>query len=169
MTEQLTIRSGAEADAPALLAIYGPFVVATAVSFEEVTPTVDEFAARIAKCVANWEWLVAVRAGHCIGYAYASTHRERPAYRDVQEIYVLLFALACRPFNDVARHGNGCAPQLHLQSVALFDGKVVRGLVDARDKSVCKNEDAELPMVAAHASVITSAVPSTCNDLSLNP
>jgi len=57
---------------------YRPFVESTAVSFETVVPTVDEFAARIAKALAGWQWLLAERAGECVGYAYGFTHRERP-------------------------------------------------------------------------------------------
>jgi len=77
----LKIRPATEADAASLLAIYRPFVESTAVSFETVAPTTDEFTARIAKAVAGWQWLLAERAGQCIGYAYGSAHRERPAYR----------------------------------------------------------------------------------------
>lgn len=77
----MLIRAATEADAPALLAIYRPFVESTAVSFEEVVPSPEEFAARIAKCVKGWQWLVAERNGECAGYAYASSHRERSAYR----------------------------------------------------------------------------------------
>jgi len=77
----LTIRPALEADAPALLAIYAPFVELTAVSFESAVPTPEEFGARISKALAGWQWLVAEREGQCIGYAYGSTHRERPAYR----------------------------------------------------------------------------------------
>ena len=88
MPETLTIRSAVEADAPALLAIYRPFVESTTVSFETVVPTVEEFAARIAKALAGWQWLVAERDGQCIGYAYGSLHRERPAYRWAVEVSV---------------------------------------------------------------------------------
>ncbi len=81
MTAATKIRPATEADAASLLAIYRPFVESTAVSFETVAPTTDEFAARIAKAVAGWQWLLAERAGQCIGYAYGSAHRERHAYR----------------------------------------------------------------------------------------
>jgi len=81
MPETPTIRSAVEADAAALLAIYGPFVESTAVSFETVVPTVEEFAARIARALTGWQWLVAEQEGQCIGYAYGSSHRQRHAYR----------------------------------------------------------------------------------------
>src|SRR5579863_6440583 len=81
MSEPIQIRSATIADAAALLAIYRPFVEVSAVSFEVVAPTVEQFGARIAKAVDGWAWLVAERDGECIGYAYGSTHRERAAYR----------------------------------------------------------------------------------------
>ena len=81
MPEMFTIRPGVDADAHELLGIYRPFVESTGVSFETVVPTAEEFAARIAKAVAGWQWLVAEQDGQCIGYAYGSSHRERPAYR----------------------------------------------------------------------------------------
>ena len=81
MSEMLTIRTADDHDAPVLLSIYRPFVESTAVSFETVVPTVEDFAARIVKAVAGWQWLVAERNGQCVGYAYGSLHRERSAYR----------------------------------------------------------------------------------------
>jgi phosphinothricin acetyltransferase len=75
------IRSATPADAAALLCIYAPLVEFTAISFELAPPTVEDFAARIEKAIANWAWLVAELNGQCVGYAYASLHRERPAYR----------------------------------------------------------------------------------------
>ncbi len=75
------IRPASALDAPALLAIYVPFVTGTAISFETVPPDVGEFAARIAKANAKWSWLTATIDGRCVGYAYGSSHRERAAYR----------------------------------------------------------------------------------------
>ena len=81
MKSSLVVRSAREGDAPALLAIYRPFVEGSTVSFETVVPTLDEFAARIERAVAGWGWLVAECEGQCVGYAYGSSHRERAAYR----------------------------------------------------------------------------------------
>ena len=54
----------------------------TAISFELVPPTAEEFARRIRKVLdGGWAWLVAESEGKCVGYAYGSVHRERPAYR----------------------------------------------------------------------------------------
>ena len=75
----IVIREAIEADAASLLAIYRPFVEASAVSFETVVPSEAEFAARIAKARAGWQWLAAEKEGRFVGYACASPHRERPA------------------------------------------------------------------------------------------
>ena len=113
--ETFGIRPATEADAPALLEIYRPFVETSAVSFETVTPTVEEFAARIAKALSGWEWLIAERDGRCIGYAYGGLHRERAAYRWSVEVsaYVhpgchrqgIARALYTQLFDDLARIG----------------------------------------------------------------
>jgi len=92
----LTIRQAVEADAASLLAIYGPFVESTAVSFESAVPTPEEFGARITKAIAGWQWLVAEREGQCIGYAYGSAHRERPAYRWSVEVSAYVHPSFCR-------------------------------------------------------------------------
>ena len=85
----MLIRSVTEADAPALQAIYAPIVERTAISFELVPPSVDEFAGRIRKVLdGGWAWLVAEVDGRCAGYAYGSVHRERPAYRFAVETTV---------------------------------------------------------------------------------
>ena len=77
LSRPLTIRQATEADAPALLRIYAPYVESTAVSFETVVPSVEDFAARIAKSLSKWQYLVAERDGDVAGYAYGSIHRER--------------------------------------------------------------------------------------------
>jgi len=69
MDASILLRPTTESDAPDLLDIYRPFVEGTAVSFEYVPPTVEEFARRIAKSLADWQWLVAEQDDRCIGYA----------------------------------------------------------------------------------------------------
>ena len=64
-----------------MLAIYAPVVETTAISFEEVPPSLDEFAARLRKYIEGWRAFVAEEEGHVVGYAYGSSHRERAAYR----------------------------------------------------------------------------------------
>lgn len=68
-------------DAAACAAIYAPHVEGSAVSFEEQAPSAEELAARIERTLATHPWLVAEREGRVVGYAYATTYNERPAYR----------------------------------------------------------------------------------------
>lgn len=80
VSSRIRIRSAEATDAPGLLDIYRPFVEETATSFELEAPDVDEFAGRIKKASGRWCWLVAQDGERLAGYAYASAHRERPAY-----------------------------------------------------------------------------------------
>jgi L-amino acid N-acyltransferase YncA len=77
----IVIRTLQEADAPAMLAIYRHYVEATAISFEEEVPSIEDYAARVGKYVAGWAGVVAEVDGRVTGYAYGSSHRERAAYR----------------------------------------------------------------------------------------
>ncbi len=78
---QIKIRPATVADAAEIQRIYAPFVRETAISFEEVPPSVDEMAGRITSTLKSHPWLVAVDDGKVCGYVYASAHRERAAYR----------------------------------------------------------------------------------------
>jgi phosphinothricin acetyltransferase len=77
----VTIRAAAAGDAESLLAIYRPYVVKTAISFELEPPSLDDFRARIERSLADWACVVAEHEGRPLGYAYGSTHRPRAAYQ----------------------------------------------------------------------------------------
>ena len=77
----ILLRSATPSDAAGVLDIYRPFVEDTAISFEEVTPSDQEMAERIAAAAEEWAWLVAEIDGRIAGYAYAGRHRFREAYR----------------------------------------------------------------------------------------
>jgi L-amino acid N-acyltransferase YncA len=100
------IRSAIAADATALREIYAPFVLATAVSFEEVVPTIEQFAARIARALQGWAWLVAERDNQCLGYAYGSLHRERAAYRWSVEVSAYVHPSCYRQGVGAALYGS---------------------------------------------------------------
>lgn len=68
------------ADAPAIQAIYAPIVRDTPISFEYEPPDVAEVERRMGKVLTRRPWLVYEESGAVIGYAYASTFRERAAY-----------------------------------------------------------------------------------------
>jgi L-amino acid N-acyltransferase YncA len=75
------IRMATAADATSISAIYGPYCDGTVISFEETAPTADEMARRITSVGATRPWIVLEDEGAIIGYAYASAHHERAAYR----------------------------------------------------------------------------------------
>ena len=76
----VVIRPAIIKDAKELLAIYAPYVLETAITFEYVVPTLEEFAKRIEKISGKYPYLVAEEDGKIIGYAYASTFKDRAAY-----------------------------------------------------------------------------------------
>ncbi len=75
-------------DAPAVQAIYAPYVSGTAISFEEVPPDIREIERRIAAILPHHPYLVAEEDGRVVGYAYASEHRTRAAYRTSIDVAV---------------------------------------------------------------------------------
>jgi phosphinothricin acetyltransferase len=101
---QYTIGLAVPSDSESLLSIYAPYVESSAVSFETRLPGVEEFAERIRSISQKYPYLVAQGEAGILGYAYASEHQERAAYRfDVNvSVYVLE---SC--------HGQGVAHSLY--------------------------------------------------------
>jgi L-amino acid N-acyltransferase YncA len=80
------IRAATAADADAVAAIYGHYVLGTAVTFEEAAVPAPLMAARMAAVeAAGLPWLVATEDGQVVGYAYASQWNPRGAYRHTAE------------------------------------------------------------------------------------
>lgn len=75
------IRKATPDDAHEILAIYAPYVLNSAVSFELDLPSEDEMKQRMLLYMEKYPWLVAVSGNEVIGYAYASAYRERKAYQ----------------------------------------------------------------------------------------
>lgn len=86
----LIIRDATPADAGACAAIYRPYVLDTAITFETDPPADAEMARRITAATATYAWLVAVLSGDIVGYAYAGPFAVRPAYRWSCEVSVYL-------------------------------------------------------------------------------
>ena len=82
MTEmsEPTIRLATPEDAPALLAIYEPYVRQTAITCEYEVPSVEEFAGRIERTLKRYPYLVMELDGRPVGYAYVSPLNSREAY-----------------------------------------------------------------------------------------
>jgi phosphinothricin acetyltransferase len=82
------IREAGPGDVAAIASIYAPYVHDSAISFELASPDAGNIAARIARAADAYPWLVCERVGEVIGYAYASEHRSRAAYRWTVEVSV---------------------------------------------------------------------------------
>ncbi|MBD2701326.1 N-acetyltransferase family protein [Spirosoma sp. BT702] len=105
----MTIRFATPDDAPAILAIYGPYIQQTSITFEYDVPSADEFAGRIRTIQQQLPYLVAEADGNVVGYAYAAKHRDRTAYQWSVETSVYVHPDA---------HRKGIARQLY---TTLFD------------------------------------------------
>lgn len=80
MGNEIKIRFAKTEDAAALVEIYKPYVLETAISFEYDVPSVAEFAGRIQNIQKKYPYLVAEIDGEIVGYAYAHSFIERAAY-----------------------------------------------------------------------------------------
>src|SRR5437764_209623 len=77
-------------DGGAGAAIYAPFVRDTPVSFEELAPSGEDMARLIERTSSSYPWLVAEREQRVAGYAYATAHRSRAAYRWAADVTVYI-------------------------------------------------------------------------------
>lgn len=101
--DQYSVRLAVPGDAAQIADIYKPYVLETAISFEEAVVDTDEMTSRIKKVLAaGLPWLVAEERGRVLGYAYATKWRERHAYR---------FTVECTAYvaSGLARRGIGTA------------------------------------------------------------
>lgn len=100
--EGITIRTAVLQDAEALLEIYAPYVVNTAITFEYYVPTSEEFAGRMSNVLRRYPYLVAEVDGELAGYAYTGPFKERAAYDWAVETTVYVK-------EDMKKHGIGRA------------------------------------------------------------
>jgi phosphinothricin acetyltransferase len=107
----ITLRVATPEDGPALSGIYSPYVTGTVISFEARPPDAAAMAARIEKILPTYPWLIAEIDGAVVGYAYASPHAERAAYRWSVDVGVYIAA----PF-----HRMGVGRSLYRSLLALL-------------------------------------------------
>jgi len=89
-------------DAQRIAEIYAPAVVERVTSFELVAPGAEEMRSRLTRVLAHYPWLVYELDDKVVGYAYASTHNERAAYRWSVDVAVYVGS-------EVHRRGVGTA------------------------------------------------------------
>ena len=102
---QVEIRAARDGDASQIADIYAPFVRGSATSFEAEPPSPDEIARRVRDTQTQRPWIVCASSsdvgdaddlGDVLGYAYATAHRARLAYRWSAEVSVYVAATARR-------------------------------------------------------------------------
>jgi L-amino acid N-acyltransferase YncA len=108
IAEDALVRAATAQDAERIRSIYAPYVTATAVSFEEVPPDSAEIGRRM-RARPHLPWLVAEVTGRVAGYAYASTHHTRPAYR---------WTADCSVYIDEAHRSRGLGRLLYRRLIA---------------------------------------------------
>ena len=75
-------------DAKQICDIYNHYVVNTAISFEEEAVSEEELGRRISAVTRSYPWIVYSEEGRIKGYAYASSWKERAAYRHTAEVTI---------------------------------------------------------------------------------
>ena len=68
----IKLRVARPSDAAELLALYAPYVEDTAISFETVVPSLEEFTERMVHKLPRYPYIVAEKDGELLGYAYLS-------------------------------------------------------------------------------------------------
>jgi phosphinothricin acetyltransferase len=99
-----TIRLVKLTDSKDILGIYAPYIKNTAISFEQTIPFIDEFTKRIEGISNKYPYLVYETNGQVVGYAYASQHSGRYAYRFSVDLSIYL---------SEAYQGTGIAKKLY--------------------------------------------------------
>lgn len=117
----LIIRPSTTADLPALTDIYSHAVAHGTGTFELDRPDASEMARRRDDVLAKGlPWLVAERAGHTLGYAYANHFRPRRAYR---------FCLEDSIYLDPAAQGQGVGRLLLAELLAQCEARGARQML----------------------------------------
>lgn len=106
------LRTATSADVPAILDIYGPYVLHTTATFEYDVPSLTEFRQRFETVTRQFPWLVWEENGDILGYAYASPPYTRAAYAWCAEPTVYL-----RP----EARGRGIAAKLYAALEKILD------------------------------------------------
>lgn len=114
-----SIRLAGDRDAAAVAGVYRPFVESTPISFETEPPDEGQMRRRIQETVRAHPWLVYESDGVVVGYAYATQHRARAAYR---------WSVDTAVYIDGAHHRRGIGRGLY---ASLFGILAAQGYVNA--------------------------------------
>jgi L-amino acid N-acyltransferase YncA len=135
-------------DAAACLAIYAPYVSDAATSFEDVPPSEPEFAERIERTARAYPWIVLEHDGRVAGFAYATEHRSRTAYR---------WAADCAIYVDPETQGRGAGRRLYEALLDLLRRQglhvALAGITVPNDASVGLHRAVGFELVGTYAAI----------------
>lgn len=81
MNNKPVIRFIRDSDHEGVLAVYAPYVLHTAITFEYEVPTLEEFSSRVRTISKHYPYLVCECDGQIVAYCYGSIHRVKTAYQ----------------------------------------------------------------------------------------
>lgn len=146
----IEIRPAVAADLPAVTAIYDEAVRFGTATFELTPPDLAEMTRRFEALVSGgYPYLVAVLDGRVVGYAYASAHRPRPAYRFTVENSIYL---------DPKAQRRGVGGKLLARLIAECESRGYRQMVavigdSANAGSLAVHRNAGFQMIGVHPDV----------------
>jgi phosphinothricin acetyltransferase len=98
------IRMATLKDAEAILKIYEPYILETAITFEYDPVPVEVFRKRMEGVLSQFPWLVYEKDGVILGYAYCARFKERAAFN---------WDCECSVYIDQKAHRQGIATALY--------------------------------------------------------
>jgi len=146
----IDIRPTAEADLPAITAIYAQAVREGTATFELEPPDLAEVTRRFRVLTeGGFPYVVAVLDGDIVGYAYAGAYRPRPAYRFTVENSVYL---------DPASHRRGIGGRLIQRLITDCEARGFRQMIavigdSANAASIALHRKCGFELIGTHPSV----------------
>jgi len=128
----LSVREATPDDAAACAAVYAPYVVETAISFEVEPPSAHEMGRRIQAALERHAWVVLEdHEGRVRGFASAGPWKTRASYRHTAEVGVYLDP-------EVGRSGGGRALYEALMTRLCARGfrTLVAGIAEPNEASI---------------------------------
>lgn len=132
----ILVRDARIDDASRLLEIYGHYVRNTAISFENTTPSLEEFKNRIKEITLRYPYLVIEEDGSVAGYAYAHLFVGREAYSYSAETTIYL---------DPDSRGKGLGRRLYgelekrLKEMGIINLYACIGVTEKQDEYLTNN------------------------------
>lgn len=102
--EEYKIRMATLEDATDVYAIYEPYILNTAITFEYDPVPEEVFRRRMAAVLKQFPWLVCEKDGKILGYAYCARFKERAAFD---------WDCECSVYIDEKEHRKGIATMLY--------------------------------------------------------